>query len=53
MKKYYEVVTFTSKTWENLNGNEFSSRKKAEAHLKEWNAAAPQEKHKIVVHGGW
>ena len=52
MKKTYEVVTFTGKTWENLNCNEFTFRKKAEAHLDEWNTAAPQKKHKIVVHGG-
>ena len=52
MKRYYEVVTFTGKTWENLNNNEFTSRKKAEAHLNEWTAAQPDHKHKIVVHGG-
>jgi hypothetical protein len=52
MKKKYEVVTFTGKTWENLNNNEFTSQKKAQAHLTEWQKAAPGEKHKIIVHGG-
>ena len=52
MKKRYEVVTFTGKTWENLNNNEFTSRKKAEAHLSEWNRVQPNYKHKIVAHGG-
>lgn len=52
MKRKYEVVTFTGKTWENLNNNEFTSRKKAETHLAEWNKADPNSKHKIVVHGG-
>lgn len=52
MKKKYEVVTFTGKTWENLNNNEFTSRKKAEAHLDDWNKAAPDKEHKIIVHGG-
>lgn len=47
MKKY-EVVTFTGKTWENLNNNEFTSRNKAEAHLKDWNTADPNSKHKIL-----
>lgn len=49
MKKY-EVVTFTGKTWENLNDNKFTSRKKVEAHLNEWQIAAPNEKFKIVTH---
>ena len=52
MKKYYEVVTFTGRLWENLNNNEFTSKKKAEAHLAEWKKAAPEHKHKIVAHGG-
>ena len=52
MKKKYEVVTFTGKTWENLNNNEFTSRKQAEFHLKLWKQAAPDKEHKIVVHGG-
>lgn len=52
MKKRYEVVTFTGKTWENLNNNEFTSRKKAEVHLNEWEKAQPGHKHKIVVKGG-
>ena len=51
MKKKYEVVTYTGRLWENLNNNEFTSRKKAEAHLTEWQAAQPNEKFKIVVHG--
>lgn len=51
MKKRYEVVTFTGKTWENLNNNGFTSRKKAEDHLKEFNEAEPNHKHKIVVRG--
>lgn len=52
MRKYYEVVTFTGRLWENLNNNEFTSRKKAEAHLREWEKATPNLKHKVVVHGG-
>ena len=52
MKKTYEVVTFTGKTWENLNNNTFASRKKAEAHLDEWKKASPDEKYKIIAHGG-
>lgn len=51
MKKRYEVVTFTGRLWENLNNNEFTSRKKAEVHLDEWNKAAPNNKHKIIDHG--
>ena len=52
MKKRYEVFTFTGRLWENLNNNEFSSRKKAETHMKEWQNAAPNAKFKIVVYGG-
>lgn len=49
MKKIYEVVTFTGKTWENLNNNLFTSRKKAEAHLEEWKKVLPDHKYKIVM----
>lgn len=51
MKKY-EVVTFTGKTWENLNNNEFTSRKKAQTHLDEWKKADPNGKYKIISYGG-
>ena len=51
MKKKYEVLTFTGNTWENLNNNEFTSRKKAEIHAAEWKAAAPNVKFKVVAFG--
>lgn len=50
MKKYYEMVTFTGKTWENLSGITFTSRKKAEAYMAQWQLVQPNEKFKIVVH---
>ena len=52
MKKYYEVVTFNGKTWENLSGITFTSRIKAEANMAEWQAAQKNEKFKVVLHRG-
>lgn len=51
MKKRYEVVTFTGKTWESADNIEFTSRKKAEARLAEWVKAQPTHKFTIAVNG--
>lgn len=51
MKKIYEVVVFTGKTWENADYLEFTSRKKAEARLAEWVKAQPTLKFTIAVNG--